>query len=262
MVVQPASPRGVIRASLGDERPEPRAVTEDPEVGELVDDDRLEGLGRRQDEAPRERQAAGTRCAAPAGSWVAQCHSPGCDAHRRGMTRDGPVDRRTGAFPQPRFEERRVGPTLASRTPDQQAVAEVVAEPLDRGASGTDRRRRHRHAMELAEVADLAAITRSPACGELRPDPRVSIEMAADPALAFAEELNGPSLPIGSPGAVGGHRHDHAALRMDDDPERAGAWGLAKREGDGTAGQVRDGRRLEGSGCRQQVVALRSITRR
>ena len=262
MVVQPASPRGVIRASLGDERPEAWAVTEDPEVGELVDDDRLERLGWREDEAPRERQGARARCAAPAGSWVAQRHSSGRDAHRRGMTRDGPVDRRTGAFAQPYFEERRVGPTLASRTPDQEAVAEVVAEPLDRGASGTDRRRRHRHAMELAEVADLAAITRSPACRELRPDPRVSIEMAADPALAFAEELDGPSLSIGSSGAVGGHRHDHAALRMDDDPERAGAWGLAKREGDGAAGQVRDGRGLEGSSRGQQEVALRSITRR
>jgi hypothetical protein len=116
--------------------------------------------------------------------------------------------------------------------------------------------------MELAEVPDLAAITRSPTRGELCPDPRVSIEMAPNPTLAFAEELDGPSLPIGSPGAVRGHRHHHAALRMDDDPEGSGAWGLAKREGDGTAGQVRHGRRLEGSGRGQQVVALRSITRR
>jgi hypothetical protein len=178
------------------------------------------------------------------------------------VTRDRLLDRRAGPLAQPRFEDRSVRPTLANRTPDEQAVPEIVAEPLDRGPSRSEGRRADGHPMKLPEVPDLAAIARPAACCELRPDPGVSIEMAPDPTLAFAEKLHGPALPVDSPGSIGRHGHDHAALGMDDDPERAGSWGVAEREGYGAAGQVRHGRRLDRSSRGQKVVALRSVTRR
>ena len=55
---QPAAPDEVVGHSTGDDSPEPRPVAEDPEMGELVDDDRLKRLRRRQDEPPRETQPA------------------------------------------------------------------------------------------------------------------------------------------------------------------------------------------------------------
>ena len=55
---QPAPPREVVRPPARHERPEPRPVAEDPKVSELVHDDGLEGLGRREDEPPREAQPA------------------------------------------------------------------------------------------------------------------------------------------------------------------------------------------------------------
>ena len=72
VVVQPAPPRPVVRPPDRDERPEARAVAEHPQVGELVDDDRLEGLRRREDEPPRERQPALPRRAPPARAGIAQ----------------------------------------------------------------------------------------------------------------------------------------------------------------------------------------------
>jgi hypothetical protein len=116
--------------------------------------------------------------------------------------------------------------------------------------------------MELPEEPDLAAMTRPPSRRELCPNAGVPVQVTADPTLAFAQELNGPSLPIGTPRPVGGHGHDHASVRVDDDPERSGARRVTEREGDGAAGEVRHGRGLEGSRRGQQVVALRSITDR
>src|SRR5688572_15226466 len=58
VVVQPATPDLVIGTPRRDDRPESRAVAEDAQVSELVDDDRLECLGRGEDETPREGKPA------------------------------------------------------------------------------------------------------------------------------------------------------------------------------------------------------------
>lgn len=57
MTAKPCPLRGVIRAPLGNETPEGGTVSEDPQMGELVDDHGLERPGRGKHEAPREHQA-------------------------------------------------------------------------------------------------------------------------------------------------------------------------------------------------------------
>ena len=57
VLAQPATPLGVIRAARRDQRPERAPVSEHAEMGELVDDDGIEGLRWRKHQAPRERQA-------------------------------------------------------------------------------------------------------------------------------------------------------------------------------------------------------------
>ena len=57
VVAEPVTPRHVIGPTLGDERPESWAVTEDAEVGQLVDHHGLERLWWGEDEPPGERQA-------------------------------------------------------------------------------------------------------------------------------------------------------------------------------------------------------------
>lgn len=71
VLAQPAPPDRVIRPSGGHDRPEPRPVTEHPQVRQLVDHHGLEGLWRRQDQAPREAEATLARGAPPARPLVA-----------------------------------------------------------------------------------------------------------------------------------------------------------------------------------------------
>ena len=52
MVAQPPPPDRVIRPARCDDHPEARPVTEDSQMGELMDDDCLECFRRGQDEAP------------------------------------------------------------------------------------------------------------------------------------------------------------------------------------------------------------------
>src|SRR5258706_13447675 len=68
---QPASPDEMVRPATRDDRPEARAVTEDPEMGELVDDDRFERFRRRQDQAPEEAQPTLSGGPAPTAALVA-----------------------------------------------------------------------------------------------------------------------------------------------------------------------------------------------
>ena len=90
---QPGAVGEVGRAARGDQRPEPRAVAEDAQVGELVDHDRLERRRRRQDEPPREHQPALARGAPPAAPWVADVDACRAHAERRRVRGDRPLDR-------------------------------------------------------------------------------------------------------------------------------------------------------------------------
>jgi hypothetical protein len=70
MVAEPSSPDNMVWSTSRNDRPEPRPVTKDAQVGELVDDDRVEGLGRGKDQPPREGQTTLPRGTPPARSLV------------------------------------------------------------------------------------------------------------------------------------------------------------------------------------------------
>src|SRR3954447_17468099 len=72
-------------------------MSEDAQVRELVDDDRLERVRRSEDKTPREGEPARARGAAPAGLLVAHGHRGGADGEGRGVASDLGGDRRTGA---------------------------------------------------------------------------------------------------------------------------------------------------------------------
>ena len=146
MVMQPAAPDLVIRPARCHHSPEPRAVTEDAQVCELVDDDRLERLGRREDEPPRERQPALPRGTPPARPLVADRDRGRADTERRSMAADLAFDR--GARPrlEPRLEDRSDRSPVRRGDVDDDLVLLGAADPLDGrapqpGRAGTSRRR-------------------------------------------------------------------------------------------------------------------------
>ena len=57
VLAQPAAPLGVIRSAGRDERPERAPVSEHAKMGELVDNDGIEGLRWRKHQSPGEGQA-------------------------------------------------------------------------------------------------------------------------------------------------------------------------------------------------------------
>src|SRR5262249_13185044 len=68
-----------------DETPEPRRVIRLAKVAELVDDDVVEHLERREREAPVERQRAARRARSPARALVTDLHAGVAHAERRGL---------------------------------------------------------------------------------------------------------------------------------------------------------------------------------
>ena len=128
VVAQPVAPPDVVGTPFGHQRPEPRTVTEDPQVGQLVDDDGLEGLGRGQDEPPREREAAAARRAPPARARVA-------DLTRSGRRRS---PRRAARCP----ARSRSGPGSGT-TPRGRRPSSDGPRPQGGRRSGPRRRRRH-----------------------------------------------------------------------------------------------------------------------
>ena len=113
MVAKPSAPDGVIRPPGGDDGPEARPVAEYPQVRQLVDHDRLEGLWWRQDQPPGESQAALPRRAPPAGALVADADGNRVDPQGGRMTPDLAFDQRRGRIPGARPRERR--PSNADR---------------------------------------------------------------------------------------------------------------------------------------------------
>src|SRR6478609_6404184 len=105
MVAQPPAPRLVIGPARGDDLPELRAVAEHAQVGQLVDDDRLERLRRGEDQSPREGQTALPGGAAPARALVADAQRGRADAEGRRMPGDVALDRRAGTWLEPRLQD-------------------------------------------------------------------------------------------------------------------------------------------------------------
>src|SRR5436190_7471504 len=93
MLAQPLPPGQVVGSAGGDQAPEPRTVPEVAQVGQLVDDDRIERFGRGEDEAPGERQPALARGAPPARLGVANRDRRRFDAELLGLPDAAAVDR-------------------------------------------------------------------------------------------------------------------------------------------------------------------------
>lgn len=107
MIAKPPPPRGVVRTAGGDDGPEPRAVPEHPEMGELVDYHGLEGFGRGEDEPPREGEATLLRGTPPTAALVADADRGRSHVERGCMKPDLALDLAAGTGPEPRFQHGR-----------------------------------------------------------------------------------------------------------------------------------------------------------
>src|SRR4029079_135577 len=198
-------------------------MTEDPEVRQLVDDDRLEGLRRGEDEPPAEHQAALPRRAAPAASRIADRHGARRDRERGGVTGDLGIDDDAGPLPEPRLEDPVEALPIARDQRDVELVLAVATDPGDdraTGPSGDDPQ-----TVQLAAVADRRAVGETTAGRELRLLAALALEMPTDPGLAAAEEILDHPFRV-CPPATGRrwHGHDEPVLGVDRDrePTRAG----------------------------------------
>src|SRR5258705_9207812 len=113
----------MVRAATRDDRPEARAVTEDPEMGELVDDDRFERFRWRQDEAPGEARPAVTRRASPAAALVADRDGGRGHVESGSVTGDLALDEDAGAGAEPRLEDGRHWPAIRPGQLDDELVS-------------------------------------------------------------------------------------------------------------------------------------------
>ena len=209
MVVEPATPDTVIRPARRDEGPELRAVPEYPQVGQLVNHDGVERLGRRQEQPPRERQATAPRSTAPARSRVAQGHRPGLDAQGLRMRHDRGRDRAARPLTQPALEDRGIGAPIRRDAMDHK----LVGEGDNVGSPGARHGRHDANAMEPATERDHAAVRGAATASKLCDEGSLTIEVTAQPWLALGEERD-CVLPAISPTGPGRHGHDHAPLGM------------------------------------------------
>src|SRR2546426_3917179 len=136
---QPASPDEMVGAAAGNDGPEARPVTEDPEMGQLVDDDRFERFRRRQDEPPREAQPALTRRASPAAALVADRHGGRGDVERGSVAGDLTLHEDAGTVPEPRLEDCGHWTAIRVGQPDDELVAIGSAFTGDAGSAGRAR---------------------------------------------------------------------------------------------------------------------------
>jgi hypothetical protein len=237
MAAQPAAPDEMVRAARRDQGPEPRSVPEHAEMGELVDHDRLERLRRREDEPPAEHQAALPGGAAPAASRIANGDRGGSDAEGRRVVLHRRIDRDPGLVPQPSLQD--LGHARAIASGERHAQLEPLRrhDPGDRRATGKPRTWRgdprggrcDPQAMELAPEAERGAVGEAaPGC-QLGALARPSIQVAADPRLAFPQERLDPRLGMGpAPTVSGRDRDDEPELGVDRDPEVAGPSRVAE----------------------------------
>ena len=243
--------RHVVGTPFRHQRPEARTVTEDPQVGQLVDDDGLEGLGRGQDESPRERQAAAARRAPPARAWVADRDDRRADIEALGVPRDDPLDLGPGPGAEPRLEDDGRGSTIRGGTTNDDQVLAVATDTFHARSPDARPGRLETQSMEVAAIADQGAVLQAAPRRELLARVGLASEVAAEPRLPLREERGDVAFRVGpSPPAGGRDRHDDAPLRMDDHAQRARPRRPPERVRDGPARQARDRGLLGGPGCR------------
>ncbi len=224
MVAEPPPPNGVIRPALGDHRPEPWPVTEHPQVGELVDDDRLEGFGRGQDEPPGEGQPAFSRGAPPARPLIADADRGGRHLERGGMVADRAFDLRPSARLEPRFEDGRSSTSVGGRDPDDNLVTVDAADPLDSRPACAVVKREEPEPVEVAAEPERSAVAQAASCEQGGTFLGVPVQVTAQPRLPLGKE--GTDMPLGVGPAAATRRRDgddHAAVGMDDHAQAAGS---------------------------------------
>ena len=122
-------------------------MTEDPEMGQLVDHDGLERFGRREHQPPAEHQPTLTGGAAPPAARVAQADRRPADVERGRVVGDRRVDREPGLVAQPALEDPIDPVRVARRQGDAELEPVGRHDPGDGGAAG--RRRGDPQPMEL-----------------------------------------------------------------------------------------------------------------
>ncbi len=212
----------MIRPLGRDHVPEARPVPEYSQVGELVDHDRLERLGRREDQPPREGQRALPRGTPPSGSGIAEGDPRRLDTKGGRVLCHGPINRRGRPFAQPRSKH------LAGCAPVARGQDDMDLVPLIRSVARDARAPRpggcHRdpESMHLAEIAELRAVGHAAAGGYGGASRFQAGEVPPQPRFPFREKLLDPRLGM-SPAPPGREwdGHDDAVPGIDRHPERS-----------------------------------------
>src|SRR5688572_1264594 len=98
-------------------------MPEDPQVGELVDDDRLERFRWREHEPPRDHEAAFARGAPPSGSRVAQGQAARRDTERPCVPGDLVLDGGGRPLAKPAAQHLGDVPSVARPVTDDELIA-------------------------------------------------------------------------------------------------------------------------------------------
>ena len=195
-------------------------------MGELVDNDGLQGLGWREDEPPREGQPAGARGAPPARPRVSHRDADGSTPSAVGVASMSRVDRparRAAVSHASRIGTDRA-PVAATRwmTSSSLAAPPMPLDPDDPGPPARPQTRGARRGTDPRPVAGTAA--RPPVSAGCGPAGR---EVATQPRLALGEERGRRRSGSAAVSPGGRDGHDDPTVRVDDDPQRPrdrGEW--------------------------------------
>lgn len=157
------------------------------------------------------------------------------------MAADLPLDLDPGARLEPGFEDGRRRAPVPGRQVDDDLILVDAPDPLDAGTASAWAGRLEAEPVEVAAEADPRAVPKAAPGSELGSVASVTVQVTAEPRLAFDEEGTDMSLRI-RPAAATGRRngHDHAAVGMDDDPQAAGSGRAAERVVEWPSGQAHD----------------------
>lgn len=259
VVTQPPPPDGVVRLAGGDEGPEGGPVTEDAQVGKLVDDDGLEGRRRGEDEAPREGEAALPGGTPPARPRVADRDRPRGHGEGSPVVLDGPFDGATSLGAAPVAEDGGRWSEFAHRQPkpDHPALARVAGRTrivLDRCSAPVARL--DPEAVEGTAEAEQAAVADDASLADGRQRCPTPSEVTLQPGLAAPQERLDERLRGRPAAAVRGRQaDDETEPRIDGRPETAGALRPAEEVRNRTAAQVREPVRRFGGHDRHGAIA-------
>lgn len=222
MVAQPAPPRRVVWPAGRDDSPETWTVPEHPQVGQLVDDDRLERFGWGEDEAPRKGETTLARGTPPARALIPDADRDRRDAEGAGVAADLALDLGPGARLEPRFQDGRGRAPVRGRQADDDLVLVDVTDPFDAGAAAARAGGLDPEPVEVAAEADRRAVTKPAPGGERRAIAGMAVKVTAQPRLTLAEEHAYLAFGIHPvPATRGRHGDDDAAVRVDDDAQAA-----------------------------------------